>query len=300
MAKPNSKNTQRIKLITEKIIGLPTLPTVISKMIELVDNPKTSASSLAKLISTDQALTAKILKISNSAYYGYSREISTVDIAIVVMGFNAVKEMGLSLSVLDVFKDLSNVGHFDVTQYWQHSVGCGVAAKMLASKYKKDIAGEAFVAGLLHDVGKIIINQYLYKEFVAIIKRVASKRETFDDIEEDVLGTNHGQIGSWLVDKWRLPVMISKAIKYHHSPWEARKHRVMIAIVNLANYLCHACGVGNSGRITPPTIADKTWDIFQSNNIPLSDENIENLQMDLFVELDKTETLTSLLYSESD
>ncbi len=300
MPKPNTKNPQRVKLITEKIIGLPTLPTVISKMIELVDNPKTSATSLAKLISTDQALTAKILKISNSAYYGFSREISTVDIAIVVMGFNAVKEMGLSLSVLDVFKDLSNVGHFDVSQYWQHSVACGVASKMMASKYKKDIAGEAFVAGLLHDIGKIIVNQYMHNEFVTIISRVAKNKESLDSVETDVLGTHHGQIGSWLVDKWRLPVIISKAIKYHHSPWDARKQRLISAIINIADYLCHACGVGNSGRMEAIEVDEKTWEIFDTNNINLGAESLENLQMDLYVELDRTETLTSFFYSDND
>ena len=93
----------QIKKITEKIIGLPTLPTVVSKMIELVDNPRTSASSLANLISADQVLTARILKIANSAYYGFPRQISTVNTAIIVMGFNAVKEMGLSLTVFDIF-----------------------------------------------------------------------------------------------------------------------------------------------------------------------------------------------------
>ena len=157
----------RIKRITESIIGLPTLPTVVAKMIELVDNPRTSASSLARLIATDQALTARILKLANSAYYGFSREISTVNMAIVVLGFNTVKDMGLSLSVFDVFKTGKPNASFDLTRFWEHSIACGIAARMLARSYRSRYAGEAFVAGLLHDIGKVILNQYFQSEFLA-------------------------------------------------------------------------------------------------------------------------------------
>ncbi len=293
-------NPYRIKQITEKIMGLPTLPTVVSKMIELVDNPKTSAASLANLISTDQALTARILKLANSAYYGFSREIYTVNMAIVVMGFNAVKEMGLSLSVFDVFKDLSTIRHFDVTQYWQHSIGCGVAAKMMARRYQYRIAGEAFVAGLLHDIGKIVVNQYLPKEFVEIMNRVADSNESLDDAETAVLGTQHGQIGSWLVDRWRLPVIISESIRHHHTPWEARKNPLLVAIVNTANYLVHIAGVGNSGRPVPLDIDEQTWEIFNNHNIPIGLEDIVNLQTDFLLEFDKTESMTSFLYKETE
>jgi len=290
----------RIKKITEKIIGLPTLPTVVSKMIELVDNPKTSAASLASLISTDQALTAKILKMANSAYYGFSREIATVNMAIVVMGFNAVKEMGLSLSVFDMFKDLSNIRHFDVTLYWQHSVGCGVAAKMVARKFRNNLAGEAFVSGLLHDIGKIVINQYLHAEFTEIMNRVADNNEPLDTVEMELLGTHHGEIGGWLADRWRLPMVIADAIKHHHTPWDSKKNRLLVAMVNVANYLCHICGIGASGRPSPLPIDEKTWEILDQNNIPLGPEEIANLQNDFYVEFDKTETLTSFLNKEKE
>jgi len=299
MSKP-APDPLRIKKITEKIIGLPTLPTVVSKMIELVDNPKTSAASLANLISTDQALTAKILKMANSAYYGFSREISTVNMAIVVMGFNAVKEMGLSLSVFDMFKDMSNIRHFDVTLYWQHSIGCGVAAKMIARTFRNGIAGEAFVSGLLHDIGKVVINQYLHAEFNSIMNRVADNNENLDDVEMDTLGTHHGEIGGWLADRWRLPIIITDAIKYHHMPWEAKKNRLLVAIVNISNYLCHISGIGASGRPTPLPVDEKTWELFEQNNIPLRPEDLSNLQNDFYVEFDKTETLTSFLSKEQE
>ena len=191
----------RIKRITESIIGLPTLPTVVSKMIELVDSPRTSAASLARLISTDQALTAKILKLANSAYYGFPREISTVNMAIVILGFNTVKDMGLSLSVFDVFKNTESTDSFDISRFWEHSVACGVAARMLARSYRSRYAGEAFVAGLLHDIGKVILNQYFHTEFLEIMNLTAHHALTLEEAEDKVIGTRHTQVGAWLAEK---------------------------------------------------------------------------------------------------
>src|SRR6185295_7476712 len=155
---------KRVKRITDSLISLPTLPTVIAKMLELVDNPKTSASSLANLISRDQVLTAKILKLANSSFYAFPRQIATVKLALVVLGFENVKEMALSLSVLNSFKGENNK-YFDTSLFWQHSIAVGAATRMLARETCYRLAGEAFVAGLLHDIGKIVLNQYLPKEF---------------------------------------------------------------------------------------------------------------------------------------
>lgn len=285
----------RIKRITESIIGLPTLPTIVSKMIELVDNPRTSAASLARLISTDQTLTARILKLANSAYYGFPKEISTVNMAIVVLGFNTVKDMGLSLSVFDVFKkNQENGSVFDISRFWEHSIGCGVASRMLARSYCYRNASEAFVAGLLHDIGKIILNQYFHNEFTQIMDMVA-QGNTLEFSEELIIGTNHAQVGAWLAEKWNLPEIISKTILYHHQPWDAKKDKVFVGIVNLANYLCHISGIGNSGRTVINSPEIKTWEIFQNEKIPVDEPDLTNLQMDFLLEFDKSDTFVSLI-----
>jgi HD-like signal output (HDOD) protein len=292
--KPDPK---RIRRIAESIIGLPTLPTVVSKMLELVDNPRTSTAVLARLVSTDQSLTARILKMANSAYYGFPREISTVNMAIVVMGFNAVKDMGLSLSVFDVFKDASGVQNFDITRFWEHSIGCGVAAKTIARRCRHSIAGEAFVAGLLHDIGKVVLSQYMRKEFDDIMQHVANGG-SIDEAEMDLVGASHGEIGSWLAEKWRLPVMISQSIRFHHSPWECREHAVLVAIVSVANYLCHKNNIGASGRPDTPVIDEKTWNIFRENKIAFEEVDLENMSSEFLMELDKSDMFTSLFQSD--
>lgn len=288
-------DTYRIKRITESIIGLPTLPTVVSKMIELVDNPRTSAASLSRLISTDQALTARLLKLANSAYYGFPREISTVNMAIVVLGFNTVKDMGLSLSVFDAFKNAEPTPSFDISRFWEHSIACGIASRMLARNYRSRFAGEAFVAGLLHDIGKVILNQYFHKEFVQIMEKT-SQGMLLEDAEDSVINTRHSQVGAWLAEKWNLPRLISEAIEFHHAPWDARTEPLFVATIYLANYLCHVCDLGHSGRTAPPQLDTKLWEIFQKENVPIDEPDIQTLQDEFMIEFDKSETFMTFLH----
>lgn len=289
----------KIKRITESVISLPTLPTVVSKMIQLVDNPKTSASSLARLIYTDQALTARILKLANSAYYGFPREISTVNMAIVVLGFNTVKEMGLSLSVFEAFKG-GNDGIFDISRFWQHSIGCGSAARIIARRFRDEAAGEAFVTGLLHDIGKVILKQYMRAEFAEIIQTATLGVEQLDDIELRIAGATHAQIGSWLTEKWNLPRLITDAVGFHHSPWEAKNDPVMVAMVTVADYLCHLCRIGNSGRVNPVKPDERTWNIFRDASVPVEEADLAQLQTEFLLEFDKTESVLSFMTEETE
>jgi HD-like signal output (HDOD) protein len=204
---------KRVKRITDSLISLPTLPTVIAKMLELVDNPKTSASSLSNLIMRDQVLTAKILKMANSSFYAFPRQIATVKLALVVLGFENVKEMALSLSVLNSFKGENNK-HFDTSMFWQHSVSVGACTRMLARETCYRLAGEAFVAGLLHDIGKVVLNQYLPKEFAEIQTLIFEGGVPCDRAETEILGVTHAEVGAWLAERWNLPVILVEAIRY--------------------------------------------------------------------------------------
>jgi HD-like signal output (HDOD) protein len=287
----------RIRKITQSIIGLPTLPTIVSKMLEMIDNPRTSAATLARLISTDQALTAKVLKLANSAYYGFSREISTVNMAIVVLGFNTVKDMGLWLSVFDVFKNGSNGSKFDAVKFWEHSVACGVASRMLARSTRSRYAGEAFVAGLLHDLGKIVLNQYFSADFASVLEE--ADKTDLDSAELRIMGASHGRVGAWLAEKWNLPPMISDTILFHHEPWEAKTDSLLVATITLADILCHLSKTGNSCRAVCPSYDERFWEIFRKADVPIDEPDLERLQADFLIEFDQSEAYLTLLQSGS-
>ena len=214
----DEKKLDRLRKITESIIGLPTLPTVITQMIGLVDNPQTSARDVSRLISTDQALTAKILKLANSAFYGFPREIATVNHAVVVLGFETVKSLGLSVSVLERFASGGNSSNFDRQKFWEHCIACGVAARLLAGKLRYRIQGEAFAAGILHDIGKLVLSQYFVEEFTEIMEVMRREDIYIGEAEERVLGVSHAEVDSWLAERWNLPDQLVETIAFHHTP----------------------------------------------------------------------------------
>jgi putative nucleotidyltransferase with HDIG domain len=278
----------KVKAVTEKILTLPTLPTVVSKMIELVDKPRTSARLLTNLISNDQALTAKILKLANSAYYGFPREISTVHLAVVVLGFNAVKDIGLSISVIDAFKSAKDEGLFEMAKFWEHSVGCAVGSKMLARTYGYRVSNEAFVAGLLHDMGKLVLNQYLHEDFMQIMQKVNTERCDLLLAETEILGVTHNKVGAWLAKKWNMPKVIVHSIEFHHHPWMAPESKELVALVYLADYMCRSSGIGFSGNVVEPVISAEAQTLLAELNIATDEDSLNNMRLDFLAEIERS------------
>ena len=250
----NENRQERLKKITQSIIGLPTLPTVITQLIGIIDNPKTSARNVAQLISTDQALTAKILKLANSAFYGFPRKIATVDLAVVVLGFETVKSLGLSVSVLERFSGQGENTQFDRQKFWEHSIGCGVAAKLLASKLRYRVTGEAFAAGILHDIGKLVLSQYFPADFQQILEVMHSQKVYIGTAEEQVMGVTHAEVGGWLAERWNLPGQLEEAISFHHTPGKLSRGSELTALIHLADFLCRREQIGDGGGDTLPAL----------------------------------------------
>ena len=251
----DERKQQRLKKITQSIIGLPTLPTMITQMIGLIDNPTTSARDVSRLISTDQALTAKILKLANSAFYGFPREISTVNHAVVVLGFETVKSLGLSVSVLERFaRGGGEESTFDRQKFWEHSIACGVGARLLAGKLRYRVQGEAFAAGILHDIGKLILSQYFSEEFAEIMKLVSEQDLYIGKAEEMVLGVTHAEIGYWLAERWNLPGQLVDTIAFHHAPGRLKKAAELPSLIHLADFLCRRERIGDGGGRRLPSL----------------------------------------------
>ncbi|MCA9782949.1 MAG: HDOD domain-containing protein [Calditrichaeota bacterium] len=232
---------KRIQTIIQGILELPSLPTVVAKIVELVDNPKTNARTLARLISSDPALTARILKLANSAYYGFPRRIGTINLAIVVLGFNSVRDLAVSASIVDRLNLDPTSQRFDMSRFWDHSLGVAIAARMLLKLGSARVVGEAFVAGLLHDIGRLVIVRYMPREFGEISALVESEGLELWEAERQVLKMDHAQIGGLLCRYWHLPENLCEAINWHHNPMGQEKPELLTALVHVADQLVRHC-----------------------------------------------------------
>ena len=252
---------EKVKKLVQRIEGLPTLPTLLAQMNRMMLDPKTTAKDMAQLISSDPAVTSRILKVVNSAFYGFPSRISTITHAIVILGFNTVKSVVLSSSVFDAFGAKGKGDpRFKREDFWRHSVGCGAACKVIARHAGEAALEEFFIAGLLHDVGKVIEDQFMHEDFVAILEDVAVRKVLFREAEEARLGINHADIAGWLFGQWKLSKGLVKAVACHHNPSLADDHLKSAAIVHLGDIFARTLMLGSGGDDQIPPISRVAWE----------------------------------------
>ncbi len=243
MAIDSAKAREKI----ESIEDLPTLPSVVGKIIELANSPSTNAADVGRMIEQDQALTSKVLKLVNSAFYGFPGQIRSVQHAVVIMGFNKVKNVVLAASIFDLSTGRAS-NCLDIPHFWEHSLGTAIGGRLAA----QDIGGgiqpdDAFVAGLLHSIGSLIMDQYLSREYRPAFELAQRNKMLLVDAEKEVLGFTHCQVGNWIAEKWRLPASLQHSIRFYPSPANAREDREMVAAVHCGNVFCRALGIGHPG-----------------------------------------------------
>lgn len=249
-----------LKQRLQSINTLPTLPSVIVKMTELLQNPSTSAEEVGRAIKTDQALASKVLKLVNSAFYGFPGKIGTITHAIVILGFSTVKNIVLTASILDAFKkDTADENEFNPENFWVHSIACGAAAQCIARTVGSNEKEECFIAGLIHDIGKIILYKYMPEEFLRTIHKSRSEKKLFFQSEKELFDITHQEIGSELARLWRLPPHLKNAIAYHHNPSTKREGYKITTIVHCADIFVRALDYGNGGDDKVPLIDEEVW-----------------------------------------
>lgn len=250
----DSRDRADLRRVVEKITSLPTLPGVVTRITRLLDNPDTTASEVGKEISQDQVLSAKVLKLVNSGFYGFSQPISTIPHAMVLLGFGVVKTLVMSTTVLDMMAQ-------SMAGLWQHSLACARTCGVLARHLEMDEPEEVSVTGLLHDLGKVVLEQHLPEEFAQVRQIVDDENVLFYEAEEQVLdGANHSALGAWLLDRWQLPGHIVDPIRYHHDFHPARQHLERTAVVHLADVLVRAEGYGFGGDYRIPTVSESAME----------------------------------------
>ena len=248
-----------------KIIDLPTLSVVANNIIQITQSPKSSALEVGRYISQDQALVSKILRIANSTFYGFPGKITTIPHAVVILGFTNIRNLVLTASISKMFSSKGGDGDFDREGFWKHSVACGVTSKLIAKRLGLKNLEEVFIWGLLHDVGKLVLDTYFNEEFTRVVCLVKEKEILVRDAEEELLGFDHAAVGAIVADRWNLPPALIKAIRFHHNPTQANDSMRMVAIVHLADVFCRAIGIGNGGDSKIPCLNEESWKLFTLN-----------------------------------
>jgi HD-like signal output (HDOD) protein len=269
----------RLREIIEQINDLPTLPDVLARVMEVLDNPYSSASDLTSLIKLDQAMMFRILKMANSAYYGFPRTIATVTESIVVLGFSTVRNLLLTTMMYNFDQLWSNgeksggkkIPIFNHVTAWKHSVTTAIACREIIRLQHQDLLEKfGYLAGLMHDVGKILFMRAFNQEYSHLLEEQVGSGKDLFLLENEILGANHGQVGAWMVDKWNLPKEIVEPIAYHHFPHEAKKYKPLTLILYHANRLAHAAAEHKSSGNPklPETICLEFKDIIGPEFLP--------------------------------
>jgi putative nucleotidyltransferase with HDIG domain len=242
--------------LVEKLRDIPTLSVVVQRVMELVNNPRTSAPQIAEVLKRDQVLTAKVLRLVNSSFYNLSTQVTDVSKALGFLGFNSVSMLVLGTSVFSSF-DIAAADYFNVREFWKHSLATAIAAELICKKTRMGKPEEAFTCGLLHDLGKIALFTISPKDVKAAVERAAQKNISLLEAESELGLPGHTILGERLAERWQLPVVIRKVIRFHHRDIEPLESiypqmRPMIMITTLANILCKRLDLGKSGDDQKP------------------------------------------------
>ncbi len=237
----SAPSEKKIKLIVNRIHNLPTPPIVFTEVNKVLSDPKTSAYQIGAIISEDPALSAKVLKLTNSSFYGIPRTINSVKQAIVILGLDVVRSLVLSASVFEAFSKQYKIEANYLDEFWRHSLSVAFMARIISrmKNFPSFLeAEESFSAGLLHDIGKLVMFAHMpekYSEIQQMLKQ--SPWQESSGIEEELLEFDHSMVGYYLGEKWNLPAGLANSIRYHHNPEDEEEQSLTTYIIHLSNYL---------------------------------------------------------------
>lgn len=272
--------------LLEKLNDIPTLPIVASRVNELINNPNSSASDIANVLKKDQVLTAKVLKLINSPYYGIPGEVTDVQRALAFLGFNTLAQLVLGLSVFSLFP-VNNKEEFKMLDFWRHALATAVCSEVIAKRIKYPKPSEIFTCGLLHDIGKIVMHQVSKDMFYKVLRLAEEKKSSFIEAERELDVPTHAFLGEYIASKWGLPHVIRTAIRYHHIDVTTAATilpgtKPAIYIVALANALVVNLGIGHSGDYS-----DGGLKPYMYESIGIKSDQLEAIKKDTGEEMKK-------------
>jgi len=280
----------RLDEIMEKVDKLPPFSNVVGRAAALFSNPEIEPEEIVDVIKFEPAITANVLKICNSAYYGLMRKVSSLKEAATYLGTEELLKIALANGMAEVLKD--DIKGYDLKEgeLFKHSIGCAIASQLLSKKLFVQNPNILFTGSLLHDIGKLILSEFVNEEYNNIHRMVVEKQCSFIEAEREILNTDHAEIGGFLADEWKFPEELKAIIKYHHEPAKGPESQQQnIEIVHVSDLLClmSGIGIGSDGMAYRASLQ-------QINIIKLIDSSLESLICDLITELEKVSTSYNL------
>ena len=266
---PPSEVAERreVKIILHKLmsgrIELPSLPDIFGRLMGLMNDPRSASKDFEEVILKDTALTAKLLGLVNSAFFGYAyrSRIDSVSLAVTILGVDGLFSLVLGMSVVRMFRDIPT-RLVDMAAFWKHAIACGITARLIAIHKQYREIERFFVGGLLHDIGRLLILQHLPCHAVRTLESAVEERETLHGVENRLLGFDHGWIGGVLMKKWQLPESLIDMVKFHHAPMGAAEPSEA-AIVHVSEVVACAIAMGSSGELYVPSLNEAAWEALE-------------------------------------
>ncbi|MDR0362575.1 MAG: HDOD domain-containing protein [Planctomycetota bacterium] len=249
-----------IREVLDNFGDMPILPDVVAKLTQLIASPRTTASDINEILSRDPSLTARILRLVNSSYYGFSRRITTITNAVVILGFNQVRNLALSAFIMDNFS-VSKASGFDMKAFWRHSIGTALVAGHIAKGLRVKLEEDAFVCALLHDLGKSVMAMKAPEDMRAVLAVVEAERIVFHEAEKKTLDYDHATIGAALMERWNLPELMVEVARCHHDPESASEEtRPLASVVNFADIIARSTLMGSAGDPFIPRLSPEVFE----------------------------------------
>ncbi|MFP4113933.1 MAG: HDOD domain-containing protein [Spirochaetota bacterium] len=283
---------EHLRKIEKYITTMPALPVTVTKVVEIANNPSTSPVDLNKVISVDPVLMARVLKLINSAYYGVSTRVNSLVRAVIMLGINTVKNLALSSAVMDTFGKKNQFRALDPQAFWRHSLGVGVTAKLIAKKRKIESSKleEYFIAGLLHGIGKIPLNNVLSEQYVEAMSLADRNRMPLYRAERKVFGFDHTFVGARIGEAWKLGNAIQDTIKYQISPDEYDgQYTDIVNTTHVAIYLVTVAEIGFSGDRYPEGPSEHALELLE-----IDESYMDEIEDEVEQEIQKAEVFLRL------
>jgi len=234
------------------------LPLFYERLNETINHPRSSIDDISRIITEDQGLTARLLRLANSPMFGCYAKVDSITKAVTIIGTQQLRDLALAASVMGVFKGIPE-DLLNMTSFWRHSIACGIIARSLAVYRRESNVERLFVAGMLHDVGQIVLAAARPEVSRELLEAQRDSGRLYHELESERLGFDHAELGGALLKKWKIPVSIGEPVACHHSPGSAEQFQLETALIHLADVICLAMELGQGAEWGVPRLDERAW-----------------------------------------